>query len=67
MQDVLYFIDASQQNPRQVAVPGRLHEQIMAEIHGGIMSGHFFWRQTLQDSVSPTVVGNDVPRRNFVL
>ena len=38
---MLYFIDASRQNPRRAAVPGHLQEQIMAEIHGGIMSSHF--------------------------
>ena len=41
VQDVLYFIEASRQNPRRAAVPGHLQEQIMAEIHGGIMSDHF--------------------------
>ena len=41
VQNVLYFIDASRQNLRRAAVPSHLQQQIMAEIHGGVMSGHF--------------------------
>ena len=41
VQNVLYFIDASRQNLRRAAVPSHLQQQIIAEIHGGVMSGHF--------------------------
>ena len=41
VQNVLYFIDTSRQNLRWAAVPSHLQEQFMAEIHGGVMSGHF--------------------------
>ena len=41
VQNVLYFIDASRQNLRRAVVPSHLQQQIMAEIHGGVMSGHF--------------------------
>ena len=41
VQNVLYFIDISRQNLRRAAVPSHLQERIMAEIHGGVMSGHF--------------------------
>ena len=41
VQNALYLIDANRQNWRRAAVPGQLQEKIMAEIHGGVMSGHF--------------------------
>lgn len=41
VQNVPFFIDTSSQNLRQAAVPSHLQERIMAEIHGGVMSGHF--------------------------
>ena len=41
VQGVLYFIDPKRQNARRAAVPSRLQHPIMAEIHGGVMSGHF--------------------------
>lgn len=41
VQGVLYFIDPSRQNVRRAAVPSHLQQQIMTEIHGGVMSGHF--------------------------
>ena len=52
VQKVLYFIDISRQNLRRAAVPSHLQEHIMAEFHGGVMSGHF--------SGNRLVVGDDV-------
>ena len=52
LENVLYFIDASRQNLRRAAVPSHLQEQIMAEIHGGVMSGHFSGNRLYQDAIS---------------
>ena len=61
VQNVLYFIDASRQNLRCTAVPDHLQEQIMAELHGGVMAGHFSGnRLYIQGPVSPMVVGDNV-------
>ena len=38
---VLHYVDPKTGSPGRVVVPSHLREQLMAECHGGVMSGHF--------------------------
>ena len=38
---ILYFVDAKQNNLRRVVVPCHLRQQLMTEYHSSVMSGHF--------------------------
>ena len=38
---ILYFVDANQNNLSRIVVPSHLRQQLMTECHSSIMSGHF--------------------------
>ena len=38
---ILYFVDAKQNNLKRVVVPPHLRQQLMSEYHSSVMSGHF--------------------------
>ena len=38
---ILYYVDPKIGSPGKIVVPSHLHRQVMAECHGGVISGHF--------------------------